>query len=207
MSAHYLYTSVVVPSSVVIPLGMGAVRYRVLPRPHRILLFYLVFAGVVDAAASYMSRHHIHNLWLLHIYTAVETVLLLWFYRSILSSPWLRKAIPYAMVVFPLVCLVNILWWQSLLHFNTYTRPVEALLLIYLGLVYFMENSAAPSKSSLSWMNAGILLYFSVSFFIFIFSNFLHHGQLLNTIILVSHATFVLIMYLLFTVGFYTCRR
>jgi hypothetical protein len=201
MSAHYLYTSVVVPASVVIPLGMGTIRYRVLPRPQRILLFYLVVAGVVDAAASYLSRHHIHNLWLLHIYTAVETVLLLWFYRSILSSPWLRKAIPYAMVVFPLVCLANILWWQSLQHFNTYTRPVEALLLIYLSLVCFFEEHRDGF-----WFNAGILLYFSVAFFIFIFSNFLHHGQLFNTIILVSHATFVLIMYLLFAVGYYKCK-
>jgi hypothetical protein len=207
MSGHFMYTSVVVPATAVIPLAIGAFRFKELSPPLRIIFYYVVFAGIIDGIAAYYAEHRMNNLWLLHTYTAIETVLLLWFYLAVLKEEWMRRAIPFLMVAFPLVCLANILWWQSLLRYNTYTRPVEAILLIYTGLVYFFENSHKPSPAGVSWMNAGVLLYFSVSFFIFIFSNYLVQGQAFNTFIQVLHATFVLLMYALFAVGFYKCRR
>jgi hypothetical protein len=202
MSGHFFYTSVVVPATVVVPLVMGLLVYKRLKRPELIIFYYLVFAGFVDTVAAYTAEHRINNLWMLHVYTAVEAVVLLWFYRSTIRNAHLKRIIPFLMVLFPLICMANILWWQSLKSYNTYTRPVEALLLIYFGLVCFFEDNR-----TVFWFNAGVLLYFSASFFIFIFSNYLHPGQFFNTVIQVSHATFVLIMYLLFTVGFYTCRR
>lgn len=213
MSGPFIYAAIVVPAAVVIPLAMGICYYKGLRFPHRLIFYYLVFAGVTGGVASYFAKHRMNNLWLLHLYTAVEAVVLMGFYRSIIKSALLRKVILYLMALFPLICLANILWWQSLRRFNTYTRPVEALLLIYMGLVVFLENSNDPvdaeggPSTALSWINAGLLLYFSTSFFFFIFSNFLHPEGFFNIFILISHATFVLIMYLLFTVGFYKCSR
>lgn len=213
MSPEFFYSGVVVPSAVVLPLGMAVYRFKELRPPQRFLFYYLIFSGVSDAVGVYTAMHRMNNLWLLHTYTAIETILLLWFYRLILRNAIIRRVIPYLMVFFPLVCLANILWWQSLMRFNTYTRPLEALLLIYLGLVYFLENSQAHedrkdgTRAATAWMNAGLLLYFSLAFFIFIFSNYLIQGQAFNTFIQGLHATFVLIMYILFTVGFYKCSR
>jgi hypothetical protein len=192
---------------------MGLYHYKQMRPPHKFLFYYLVFSGIVDGIGVYTAMHKMNNLWLLHTYTAIETVCLLWFYRLILKEAWIRRVIPYLVVIFPIVCLANILWWQSLLRYNTYTRPLEALLLMYMGLLYFFENSHAAvgrkdgARVALSWMNAGLITYFSLSFFIFIFSNYLIQGQAFNTVIQVLHATFVLIMYLLFTVGFYKCSR
>jgi len=213
---HTFYTGIIVPASVALPLGAGIYSYPKLEKPHKIVFFYLIFAGVVNVAASYMAHHRINNLWLLHIYTAVETVLLLWLYKAALDNERIKKIIPYLMVIFPLVCAANIIWGQGLLRYNTYTRPVEALILIYMGLSYFFQESqsggALAGKGSgprkgLSWINAGFLLYFSASFFIFIFSNYLHPGQSFSIFIVISHATFVLIMYLLFMIGFLRCRN
>jgi hypothetical protein len=197
----------------VVPLAVGIYRYKALRPPARFLFYYLVFGGLTDAVATYTAHHRMNNLWLLHTYTAVETVMLLWFYRLILREAWIRRVIPFLIIVFPLFCMANILWWQSLKHFNTYTRPVEALLLMYLGVTYFFETSHAAvdardgSRVGLSWMNTGLLLYFSLSFFIFIFSNYLVQGQAFNTVIQNLHATFELLMYMLCAVGFYKCRR
>lgn len=213
MTGLLVYTAVVVPSTVVIPLAMGIYRYPRLHLPHKIIFYYLVFGGVMDVVAGYTSAHRINNLWLLHLYTAAETVILLSFYMTIIRDRGIRRVIPYLMVVFPLVCAANIAWWQSMKRFNTYTRPVEALLMMFAGLVYFLENSQMaldPKKgprTSLTWINTGLLLYFSLSFFIFIFANYLHQKQLFNTFIQTLHATFVVIMYLLVAVGFYKCSR
>jgi hypothetical protein len=212
MSPLFFYSGVVAPSFELLPLGMGVFRYKKMRPPHRFLFYYLIFAGVSEIVGIYTAEHRINNLWLLHIYTAVETVMLLWFYRLILQSRIIRRVIPFLMVFFPLLCLANGLWWQSMWKFNTYTRPLEALLLIFMGLAYFLENSHEPDQQEgarvpTTWMNVGLLMYFSLSFFIFIFSNYLKQGQAFNTVIVVLHATFALIMYILFTVGFYKCKR
>jgi hypothetical protein len=206
------YQGVIVPVSTLLPLGAGVYAYRRLEKPHKIILFYLVIAGITDGAASYMAHHRTNNLWLLHIYTAIETVLLVWFYRIALVDERIKKGTAYVMVVFPLVCLANIIWGQGILRFNTYTRPVEALIVIYLGLIYFFERSQAPVDPGmkvhrfLSWFNTGILLYFSFSFLLFLFFNYLHPNSFLSYVIMTCHATFVLIMYLLFMIGFLKCH-
>lgn len=211
MNGVLIYTAVVVPATVVAPLYMGGRSYARLRLPHRVILFYLVFGGVMDVVAGYTSAHKMNNLWLLHFYTAVEAVILLWFYRLVIREGWARKVITALMVFFPLLCAANFHWWQSLRKANTYTRPLEALILISAGLLYFLENSQSAVNTSkgpriaLSWINGGLLLYFSLSFFIFIFSNYLYSGQSFSGFIEVLGATFELIMYLLITVGFYKC--
>jgi hypothetical protein len=213
MSGKFFYIAVLVPASVLLPICVAGLTYKRLERPQKAIFFYLIFAGIVDGVSSYMSVHRIGNLWLLHVYTAVETVMLLWFYRSILVNGQVKRVIDYLMVLFPLVCAANIIWGQGMLRYNTYTRPVEALILIYMGLTCFFERSQAPVDSRLglqkaiSWFNAGILLYFSAAFFIFIFSNYLVHGNAFSLFIIVCHATFVLLMYVLFTIGFLQCRN
>ena len=213
MSGSYFYFSVLVPASVLLPIVTAVVRYGSLDKPQKVIFFYLIFAGLVDEIASQMAFHHIANLWLLHVYTAIETVLLLWFYKLVLSDKLVRKGIVAVMALFPLLCAANIVWGQGIMRYNTYTRPLEALMLIFLGIAYFFESSHAASdvktasQRSLSWLNVGMLLYFSVAFFFFIFSNFLQQGTAFSYFILVCHATFVLVMYLFFTIGFLKCRN
>jgi hypothetical protein len=209
---HYFYTGVIVPASVILPIGAAVYAYRQLEKPHKILLFYLVIAGIIDVMASYMAHHKINNLWLLHIYTAIEAVLLLWYYKMALNDNTLRRVIPYLMVLFPIVCAVNIFWGQGVYRINTYTRPVEALMLIFMGIVYFLERSHEPVvarkglAASMTWINAGLLFYMSASLFFFAFSNFLHTGQFFSIFIIICHSTFIVIMYLLFMIGFLKCR-
>ena len=213
MFADHFYTGVVIPTSVLLPIVPAVIVYRNLERPQKIIFFYLIFAGIVDGVAGWLSMHHMSNLWILHPYTAIETVLLLWFYHSIISDKLVRRVVAVLMVLFPLICIANMIWGQGLLRFNTYTRPLEALILIFTGIVYFFESSRAVYRTkpgmqkALSWMNAGLLIYFSSGFFYFIFSNYLKPGQAFSIFILIVHATFVLFMYLLFMIGFLRCRN
>lgn len=213
MSGSYFYFSVLVPASVLLPIVTAVALYGNLDKPQKVIFFYLIFAGLIDEIASQMAFRHIANLWLLHVYTAVETVLLLWFYRLVLSDKVVGKGIVIAMILFPLLCAANIIWGQGIMRYNSYTRPLEALMLIFLGIAYFFESSRVASdvktraQRSLSWLNVGMVLYFSVAFFFFIFSNFLKQGTAFSYFILVCHATFVAIMYLFFTIGFLKCRN
>ena len=107
---------------------------------------------------------------------------------------------------FPLFAIMNSLYLQSLFHFNSYARGIEALIMIVFCLIYIAKDHEEGSWGSVpeNWVNAGILLYFSGSISQFTFSNVVsvHAPQYFKMIIWDIHATFVWIMYVLFSVGF-----
>jgi hypothetical protein len=118
------------------------------------------------------------------------------------------------MVVFPLLCLINVFFLQSEYQFNTYVRPIEALICIFLCLHYFLKDIESDTqedwaKNSLNWINSGILIYFSSSLFIFICSNLanLNLSYEAEMVLWNVHNTFVFIMYLFLALGFSKCKN
>jgi hypothetical protein len=155
---------------------------------------------------------------LLHIFTILEFLILSVFYLEILKEPFIRKAIKILMAIFPLICIINFSFFQSILRFNTYTRPLEVLLIMAYSLAYFAQINEPDSEKKwsndpLNWINTGVLLYFSGALFVYSFSNLTvdyitsPKYYLLNLFIWNIHATLLLAMYVLFSWGFYICRK
>lgn len=198
------------PASTFIPITMGFCHYRRLSARQRALLLYLCVAAVTNSIASIYS--HRNNLPLLHIYTMLEFILLIRYYILVFSG---KRIVPYlvaAGIIFPVFCVINFLFIQSIYTYNSYTRPVEAIILVLCSLLYIVKSSSGEEDQQWTdvpdnWVNAGILLYFSGALTQFSFSNVLEavasHSVIM--LILVLHATLVLIMYILFTISFYKC--
>ncbi len=110
---RYLYEGVIVPASIVIPVCIAAYRYKILLPAYRIILYYLLFAGCINLAADVLAENHIRNLPLLHVYTAIEAMLLLWFYRMIFKGTKPAPAIPLIMMTFFIFCVVNALFFKA----------------------------------------------------------------------------------------------
>ncbi|HEY0271806.1 MAG TPA: hypothetical protein VGC22_01420 [Chitinophaga sp.] len=214
-SAHLIYTGIIVPLSVLLPLAAGIARYKALPKALRIIFFYLWVDGLVNLVAILLADFHVNNLPVLHVFTILEWWCLAYFYRQVLNSAPAKRILLYGMICFPVICIINFTWFQSLLHFNTYTRPLETLLVMGCSLAYFAQtNDAATAwgQSAINWINTGILLYFSGALFIFSFSNLTvtHMSRKvasINVLVWNIHATLLLAMYLLFTIGFLKCRN
>jgi hypothetical protein len=211
-----LYLTYIVPGSILIPLIVFAVRYPYTGVAERLIGLYLVVSSLINLAALFLSTHNSSNLWLLHIYTAAEAVLLLLFFRRILTSKTLRRLVAVLVVLFPMACLLNAIYFQSASLFNTYTRPVEALFCIGLCAAYWLEDDGHKdtrwAANSLNWIVTAILIYFASSFLLFLFSNALlkasatsGNGRLLD-LLWGTHATLVLVMYLLIAIGFRNCK-
>jgi hypothetical protein len=92
---------------------------------------------------------------------------------------------------------------------------VEAIILIALCAVYWWQGTEEDSEKSWgnipnNWIVTGLMLYFAGAFFLFLLFNYFISPQAIkkvNSIILDVHATLVLIMYLLMTVGLLKCRK
>lgn len=208
----YYYQGIIVPASILIPIGAAIFRYSCLHGAMKILLLYLLLTGSINLLAILQSSHN--NLPLLHIYTIVEFLTLMAYFISSSTSKKPKTGSYLVMALFPILCIINVIFFQSKYQFNSYVRPLEALIFISYCLAYFLrsvdrEETQSWTANPFNLFNSGILLYFSSSLFIFILSNkiifrFSHEA---NMLIWNIHNSFVIMLYLLLALGISKCKK
>lgn len=207
-----ILTGFLVPLSILIPIGVFLPKYTSASRDEKILFFYLVTAGVINAIGISLSNYGIKNLFLLHIYTILETVFFLLYFFFAFQNSSIRKFLLITAFILPLLFIANFLFLQSINEFNTYTRPVEAIMITAISLLFLYRSGFVEDwlKHSSSWINIGILVYFPAATLIFILSNyfvFVTSNRQLNRIIWDIHSILVLGMYLAFAKAFSLIKR
>ena len=204
-----IYQVYIVPLSILIPLVISFVNYKFLTDSLKIITFFLVISGVLNLLALFLATHHKPNLIVIHIYTVFEFAFISWFYKLNFRG-LISKIIPWLIIVFTILCIINVLFIQKSLEFNTYTRSLEAVIIIGYSIALFSKESTPDNEyrwGSANWINAGILIYFSGCFFTFIFSNYLLTAtKTVNHIVWCANDTILLFEYILFAVSFYKCR-
>jgi hypothetical protein len=209
-----IFMSVFVPWSIILPILIGLIQLKKLPYTGKIIWYYLLVAALVNFTASYIGRHlHKNNLPLIHLYTLVELVLFVWFYKHLLQAVN-KKLYVILPIIFTALCIINALFFQNIFTYSSYTRSVEAFICILFALNYFARLATGTTEKKIItlpdfYFNTGIFLYFSGAFVLFVFSNFV--GLTLSradfNTIWVIHGGFLICMYLFFTAGFIVCKK
>ncbi|MDT3403883.1 hypothetical protein [Mucilaginibacter terrae] len=203
----------IVPGSTLLPLGAGLLYYKQLNKPLRTLLLYLAMAFTLNVIGTVLANYGVNNLPGLHLYTICEVVLLMLYFKAAFDNAKADKIINIILWAFPLLCIINFSFFQSLYEFNTYTRPLGALIVIVASILYLAVQSdfKKPELITVSGriVASGFLIYFCSSLFQFIFSNVLSHhvAKEVRKIIWEIHACLVIIMYLFFLAAILNERR
>lgn len=202
-----MFLTYIVPLSILIPILIGLFNYKNLQISGKFIFFYLVASGLINLAAIVLVAFRMTNLPLLHLYTIVEAVLILSYFRTIFTNHLIKKSLQYIIIIFPLLCIINFTFIQSIFTFNTYTRPLEAILITFFCLLYLYKSGFTENwiNKQTSWFNMGILLYFPVVCMIFILSNymvFVSKNKEMNSLIWHFHAVMSMVMYLAFAKAF-----
>jgi hypothetical protein len=207
MSIRNILTAFIVPLSILLPIVILAFKYKTASKAFKVLFYYLLTAGTINAIAIVLSSKGIRNLFLLHIFTILELVFFLVYFYIVFKDRKIRDTLKVLAVVLPLLFLFNFLFIQGFSQFNTYTRPLEAIVITVTSLVLMYKSGFVEDWLALpsSWINIGILVYFPAATVIFILSNyfvFVASNRTLNHLIWDIHSILVLGMYLCFAKGF-----
>lgn len=160
-------------------------RYRQLPMALRVLGYFLVFDLAVELLAGYLFSKKINNLPLLHLFTFGEFIFFSFFYYHLIR--FLTEHKRYFYLFFGLVVsflIVNSTFIQSIHSFNSIAKCTVHLILIIYAVWYFYQmsfDSEAELKRSdrpLRLINSAVLLYYSGSLFIFMFTNFIQANDM-----------------------------
>jgi len=172
--------------------------------PEQRLLSILVWGGtLISLAAFFMGEVlSVPNLFLLHIYTIFEFILLTLIFRSVLH-PLFAKIV---LIAFPLFAAVNSIFFEQLSTMNVLNRTISALLIMFFALSFFLVNLRAMKivrleKEPLFWISIGALFYNAASFFIFIFSKDLEPFQDLWFTYFGIHSLFTILLYTFYSIA------
>jgi hypothetical protein len=207
MSWLHIGRIVFVPALILIPLAIGALRFRHLAVASRRVWYYLLLTGLFEFASLVLWFRQINNVALVHLYTLIEfTIISLYFY-AVFRVRSRRHIVLIVLAVFALACVLNSLFLQPLQTFPSNTRSLEVLLICAYCFFYFFERlkESGPGKQAerqgYDWFAAGLLLYFSSSIFLWLF------GQEFRQYSFAIRNAFMIIMYVLLAIGFIRCKK
>jgi hypothetical protein len=199
---------------VLIASAMALVRYRGAARPVKLLCWLIFFALLIESISRIFWFFKVSNLFLWPIYITVEFGLLLWMYSLVLDQKWLTTAKGWSVCIFTIIVLVRELGQsgQSVWIDNA-GRSIESVIVILLALAYFYKVFQELKVQNLLlepffWVSAGLLLFFSGNFLIFVFMNFiLLYSKNLNAQIWVIHALMNYMLYITYAIALWVGRR
>ncbi|MCW3116295.1 MAG: hypothetical protein JWM28_377 [Chitinophagaceae bacterium] len=147
----------------------GGITFKKSNPPYiKILPFFLLLIFVVEMYGQFISKAGHNNTWLYNLLSVVEFTYFLYFFLSTATRPSARKILRILLVGFPLLCLVNIFFFQGQHVFHTYTYGLGAILMVLLGVAYFYQLFKASFNVNLPrlpafWISTAVIFFFTCS--------------------------------------------
>ncbi len=161
------------------------IRYRQLPDALRVLGYFLAIDLAIEFSAGYLASKRMNNLPLLHLFTFCEFIFFsFFFYHLIRTLSRHKRQFFIFLSVIAAFLVVNSAFIQTIYSFNSIAKGIVHLILIIYAIWYFYQlSSLGPDEASttgrpLRLINSAVLLYYSGSLFIFMFTNFIQANDL-----------------------------
>jgi len=190
-----------------IPVIIGFASYHSLTPVKRLILALMVCSLGLNIIQITLALHSIPNLFIGHIYTLIEFILIAYIYKLKLDKLIPLSVFMAIVVGFVVFSLFNTFVIQGLHANNSYQRTLESVLVVVFVSLYFYKTAKELKvqrieREPLFWFSAGALLYFSGALFIFIFSNYLLlYSRSLGITFWTAHTFFLLLLYLFSTIA------
>jgi hypothetical protein len=181
-------------------------KYNKLPKELKVISWYLFIGAITSIIYNTMGFQKVNNMPLAHLYTVVEFTVLVLFYHRVMDKTGLNRFILWLIPLFVAFAIINALFFQSIFIYNTYTKSVEAIVIIFLSISYFIATldkiGKSPERTSvIPYINSGLLLYFSGSFILFVIFNMTLQNRPFGLFMWGLHATFLLFLYILIAIA------
>lgn len=163
--------------SSLIPILGGLFVTRWLVKEMRILFAYLIASFLVTVIMYLLAAKGINNLWLMHLFTPVQFGCLIWVFSFWATPSTHQRLFWWSIPSFFLVWAIGLFLIENINHFNSFTRPLEAVLLILASsYVLFQENvrdSGRTIRRPQFWVGSATVIYFTGMVILYSLSNVL----------------------------------
>jgi hypothetical protein len=172
---------------------------------------FLLFSLFVEAVAAWMINRNISTTLLFNIESTIEVTFYLWVLFCLVSGKIAKRILFYLVVIYPTLSFIDIIFIQGKEDFHSISYAFGCLLIVFFSIIFFYQLFSKPKAITLTrepdfWICTGLLLFYSVTFPMFVFVNFMKDFPP----ILANNVQYLLIvlnvfLYLLFSIAF-LCR-
>lgn len=161
-------------------------NYRKFNTAIKVLGLFLIINLIVELYAKWLSRQYISNIFLLHIYTLLEFLTWSLFYRILFKDKkWVQNLFPWFVIGGGLLIIANTIFLEPMTGFNSNAKTFVQLFLMSCAVYYFFNafgkiDFSRPASFSISMINFAVILYYSGTLFIFMFSKLLKDHEVVN---------------------------
>jgi len=191
----------------------GYIGYFLPNTPLYLKLFpiFLTYTLANELVATYQVYHGAKTTEIYNVYVFIQFIFYTYLLYHFISKPKIRRFIIISQVVYFVLSLLNILYFQKFSNYNSITYSLGCLEIVTLSILYFLELFRFKKVVNLVrepafWISAGLLFYFACSFPFIATANLLY--KLPEGILLSLQYVLTLInilLYSIFTIAF-LCR-
>lgn len=167
---------------VIIPLLLSVYKFKSLNKVQVKLVYLLIAVLMVEIISNILWYKKINNLPVYHFFTAIQFLLIVNIYKEVLSQIFSKLFFIILSVGFIVFAIINTVFLQGLMTFNSNVTTVLGSLVIFFSLSYFYALLKEVKYSSLEtnpmfWINSGFLIYFSSNLILFYINNSMFKGS------------------------------
>lgn len=171
-----IYLADISTYSILLPSGMVFFRWKRVDIPITIIRILVLFTLILDAFSEYyiselyISETQKNNMFLFHIFTLFEGILLILYFRTFFQQKWVRNTLLTLLLAFSTLTIVSLKIWEPIDSYPSITRSVECLMIMILSILFFVNLFQQSTVSNLIqhnhfWLASGLLLFFAGTFF------------------------------------------
>lgn len=163
--------------SAIFPLFAALLNYRRLDHILRIAAVFFIISALFDLALVLITAVRWGSkMYLIHLFIAISVIFFGLIYYHAFYAPVLKKITAFLASAVLLTVLLNAFFIQGIRTYPSLSNTVQSVLFTALSLLYFYQlfnrqEFIHIEKQALFWINAGVLIYFSVNIFMFMLYN------------------------------------
>lgn len=168
--------------SVLVPLTIYLFRFRKLGRPEHVIGILVFVAAICDLTGYLLYRAQQSTAVVFNVYYTLMFLILCRFYYDIIFKTKFKLAILIGVAVYVLSFVLITFYVQDFFFYQNLIWIIAGVILILYSITYFLNSlSEVPSThlfdQSTTWINTGVLFYFSFSLFLFSMGDYLFSKQ------------------------------
>lgn len=189
-----------------IPFIAGLICFYRLRIDQKAIFQIAICSIIAEVAAYFIIRADGNQAIIYLIFSLIEYGILSYIFASGIR-PFLSSSFFWSMsVFFFLFFLFEIIFLSGIARFNAYSTAIESLIIIAYALIFFYKTLKELKirhleQEPLFWLSTGVLLYFSSSFFIFLFTNYVSSSNRVLFIIWGIHAIFNILLNVFYSIA------
>ncbi len=168
---------------------------------------FLFATLLAEFVGSYIGNIGKNNYFIYNFFTIVEFCFYMFFITKVISNAKAKKIIMIGSLIYALISISNILFFQGMKTFHTVTYSLGCLVIVAVCIYYFFELFRSPKSIKIStdpafWICSGLLFFYCCGFPLYAFLNFWGHVKLVRENFQDLITILNIFLYSLFTIAF-----